>query len=520
MIKLIIGHATHMYWRSKVAVTTVLSHKPQYERNSKHLAFLAFTVLVFSITSCKKLVEVKTPNTQITSDNVYNNDATAIAVMNGLYSKLSNVSSYPSTSSISTISLWAGLSADEFTLWYNTDNSALKQYYQNALRASTSGVGSEFWANTYPLIYTCNAAIEGLNKSSSLSLSVKRQLLGEAKFTRAYFYFYLVNLYGDVPIVLTTDYSVNSLISRSPVAKVYEQIRLDLNDAKDLLANGYVKNDAVSLYSSSDAERVRPSKAAASTLLSRVGLYTGDWAKAESEATIVISNTDLYDTVPLNQVFLKNSKEAIWQIQDVNNRPTNTTEGIFFNLTVAPTGVGSYHTVYLSQSLLNSFEVDDQRKSDGNWINSYTDASGTYYYPYKYKIGESTAPVDEYPMYLRLGELYLIRAEARARQNNLSGAIADLDVIRNRAGLPLVANTNPGINQTSLLDAINHERRVELFSESGHRWFDLKRTGTVDAVMSTATIIKGGSWQSYQQLYPVPASDLLKNPNMTPSVGY
>lgn len=486
----------------------------------KKSVFTIYILLVLiNIFGCKKLVEVDSPTSQITSNNVYNNDGTAIAVMNALYSNLSSTSFISGNPLLSNISLQAGLSADEFSLLFGTTNTSLQLYYQNALNAS-SIYGSEFWMSTYPLIYICNAAIEGLNKSSAISPAVKQQLLGEAKFMRAYFYFYLVNLYGEVLLALTTDYKVNSLLSRSSVSKVYDQIRLDLNDAKDLLADSYVKSDAVTLYPPTYAERVRPSKAAARALLSRVELYNNNWSNAESEATAVISNSSLYDTVSLNQVFLKNSKEAIWQLQPVLSGITNTQEGFFFNLAIAPTGVNSNHPVYLSQSLLNSFETGDKRKENGNWINVFTDGSGTYYYPYKYKVGSNGAPVTEYPMFLRLGEQYLIRSEARARQNNLPGAIADLDVIRKRAGLSLITNTNPGITQAALLDAILHERQVELFSESGHRWLDLKRTGNIDAVMAKATNIKGGTWHSYQQLYPIPQDDLLKNPYLTQNYGY
>ena len=126
-------------------------------------------------------------------------------------------------------------------------------------------------------------------------------------------------------------------------------------------------------------------------------------------------------------------------------------------------------------------------------------------------------------MVLRLGEQYLIRAEARARLgSNLSGAIGDLDKIRSRAGLPLIATTNPGITQPALIDKIMHERQVELFSEFGHRWFDLKRTNTVDAVMNVVTPLKaaGAPWQPYQALYPIPITELQKAPNLTQNPGY
>ena len=103
-----------------------------------------------------------------------------------------------------------------------------------------------------------------------------------------------------------------------------------------------------------------------------------------------------------------------------------------------------------------------------------------YFFPYKYKLTE-LSPVDtEYNMVLRLAEVYLIRAEARAQQGNITGAQADLDTVRARAGL---AATTAG-DLPSLLTAILHERQVELVAEWGHRWLDLESvSGMADAVL-------------------------------------
>ena len=116
----------------------------------------------------------------------------------------------------------------------------------------------------------------------------------------------------------------------------------------------------------------------------------------------------------------------------------------------------------------------------------------------------------------RLAEQYLIRAEARAQQNNISGAQADLNAIRTRAGLANVTATT----QTGLVTAIYHERQIELFTEFGHRWFDLKRTGQLDAVMGIAAPQKGGTWASYKALIPIPASEISINPHLTQNPGY
>ncbi|WP_315815287.1 RagB/SusD family nutrient uptake outer membrane protein [Paraflavitalea speifideaquila] len=245
----------------------------------------------------------------------------------------------------------------------------------------------------------------------------------------------------------------------------------------------------------------------------------------------MINNNALYDLLPsLNNVFLKNSREAIWQIQPADI-DFNTREGQ--TLVIPPTGpsiVGTDNPVYLSDHLLNSFEANDQRAVYGNWLDTtiYPITTtplvlDTVIYPYKYKINASPGVntidgLQEYFMVLRLAELYLIRAEARALQNKIVEAQSDLNAIRTRAGLA----TTTANDQASLLTAILHERQVELFSEWGHRWFDLKRTGKIDAVMSVVTPQKanGAPWQSYQQWFPLPVTDLLISPNMTQNAGY
>ncbi len=119
-------------------------------------------------------------------------------------------------------------------------------------------------------------------------------------------------------------------------------------------------------------------------------------------------------------------------------------------------------------------------------------------------------------MVLRLAEQYLIRAEARAETGDLTGALDDLNVIRSRAGL---ANSTAS-TQEEILAAILHERQTELFTEWGHRWLDLKRTGNVDDVMPTVAAEKGGSWETTDQFYPVPLSEIDRNPNLTQTPGY
>jgi hypothetical protein len=479
---------------------------------NRKLIFCLLLLLANFQIGCKKLVDIKAPITSINQSNVYNDDGTAIAVLTGIYADMASGSQTAGFSGNQSLSILAGLSSDELTLYNGVSSEKYIAYYHNSLAPNPNPLqdfGSEHWTPIYNWVFTCNAAIEGLNTSNSLTPAVKTQLLGEAKFMRAFFYFYLINLYGDVPLALTTDYTINSKLSRTPKTDIYRQIISDLKEAEDLLNSGYLDNK-LQLYSGSE-ERVRPTKWAAAALLARVFLYAEDWTNAETQATIVIDNGTLFALGTLDNAFLKNNREAIWQLQPVRGGH-NTEDALSFIM--RSTGPSDDNPVYLSDQLLNSFEVNDQRRS--KWVDSIIVSPATYYFPFKYKINTLNDPVSEYLMVLRLSEQYLIRAEARAQLNNISGCESDLNAIRNRAGL---ANTT--VNDTpSLLTAILHERQVELFTELGHRWFDLKRTGNIDAVMNSVTLEKGGTWQSYQQLYPILYSDLQKNPNLTQNPGY
>lgn len=489
------------------------------------LLFLSITgALLICLTACKKLVESEPPSDYLSGSNVFATDATAIAVLNGLFASTNN--RFQETESIG---LLAGLNADELTLYDGvTFSTTLLDHYKNALSQTpgTAVSGSEAWGPLYSFIFKCNAAIEGLSISESLTPAVKQQLLGEAKFFRAFCFFYLVNLFGDVPLPLTTDPQINTQLARSSTAQVYEQIITDLENAEENLSTDFLKETLLS----STTERVRPTKWAAAAFLARVYLYWGEWEKAEEKATTVISNNTLFSLPALNDVFLKNSMEAIWQLQPT---AVNFNTVIAQILVVPQTGLNATtNPFFLSDTLLNSFESGDLRAKYGNWIDTTiykltSTLNDTVAYANKYKLNlqdttiKSASKMKEYFMMLRLGEQYLIRAEARAQQGNLTGAKEDLNAIRKRAfspERPVTAN-----DKTSLLAAVLHERQVELFTEWGHRWLDLKRTGTVDEVMKGITPIKanGALWQSYQKLYPLPlVSDLQRAPNLVQNEGY
>src|SRR5258708_31338154 len=128
-----------------------------------------------------------------------------------------------------------GLLSDELTNYSTQVPPA--QYYTNGMTAINKPGP---WQNAYGYIYDVNAILQGLQNNGNIPAPIAAQLIGESKFVRAFWNFYLTNIYGDVPLVLTTDYTVNSNIARTPQAQVYQQIVADLQDAFAYLNSNYV----------------------------------------------------------------------------------------------------------------------------------------------------------------------------------------------------------------------------------------------------------------------------------------
>jgi hypothetical protein len=447
------------------------------------MIILGFVLLLCS--GCRKLLDAGEPVDKQTSGMIYQSDISAAGVLTGLFYDMSNDGAWMGPEGISYL---CGLSADEFLL-QQEDELSLSMYKNQVMPDNVP-----LWRLLYNYIHRANAAIEGLTAASKLTPAIRQQLMGEAKFVRAFCYFYLINLFDEVPLVTATDYKVNATMPRTPVVQVYEQIVQDLQEALLLLRTDYLQADMVSVT----RERLRPNKWAATALLARVQLYRNNWQAAITAATAVIDNKAIYDTVPLSMVFLKDSKEAIWQLQPVN-----------ISFTADASLFIQQRPVFAGPSLMQAFENGDGRKQ--YWL-----AGANDYYPYKYKATDESQPVTEYLMVLRLAELYLIRSEARLRTGDQTGALEDLMLVRQRAGLLRsdIQDTQP------LMEAIQHERQVELFSEWGHRWLDLKRSHQLNAVMHAATAAKGGDWKPYQQWYPIPRSEILLNAHLTQNEGY
>lgn len=458
-------------------------------------------LFLLSIVGCKNAIDVGPPITKLSSVTVFTSNNTAEAAISGIFSTMATSGRmYNGSGSMSVLQ---GQAADELTNYSTTP-----VFYTNNLTSQNS----YYWTEIYQEMFQINSAVESLTNATTLTPAIHDQLLGEVKFARAFIYFYAVNLYGDVPMPLTNDYVANNKLSRTPQQLVYNQVIQDLKDAQALLPDNKYLNGV----GAASTDRVHPNKQAASAMLARVYLYQQDWVNAEAMATSVIGASS-YALESINNVFLKASREAIWQLFPVS-AGLNNADAVNLVVTTRPTTATSQFP--LSSALLSAFEANDTRQA--NWVSTYVAPAApplpatTYKFAYKYKVYLPNSPVTEYPIMLRLAEQYLIRAEARAQQTNIADAQSDLNVIRNRAGL---SNTTAAIKD-DLLTAIAHERQVELFTEMGHRWFDLRRTGKIDAVMNIVAPLKGGTWATTKQLLPLPASEIILNPNLIQNPGY
>ncbi|MBN9351990.1 MAG: RagB/SusD family nutrient uptake outer membrane protein [Chitinophagaceae bacterium] len=464
-----------------------------YQDNSffHKIGFDCIILTIFLLASCAKFVDVGAPTTKIGVKEAYQSDATATSAIVGLYNN-----SYIGYLTIYFTGL-LGCSADDIK--YATASTSYLEFTNNAITSGNPNNANYLWADTYSEILQSNLAITNLNASNALTPAVKNQLLGEAKTWRAFMYFYLVNMYGNVPLELTTDNDINGHMSRTSSDSVWAQIITDLKDAVNLLSPDYPT-----------AQRARINKYTAMALLAKAYLYTKDWKDAAQTAGDII-NSGIYSlSADLNTSFNNTSNEIIWQIA------TTTGISVFGSNFLAPKGSLPAYIMY--DTLYHSFEANDLRKQD--WTMSDTIGSTPYYYVYKYKDRAGTG--NEYNVVFRLAEQYFIRAEARAEQNEIADAVSDINVIRNRAGLSSISDN---ISRDSALMAVEQQRKFELFGEWGNRWFDLKRTPSVSGTSGLTRAddilsIMKSTWKHTSVFYPIPASQITINTQLTQNDGY
>ncbi|HMT74403.1 MAG TPA: RagB/SusD family nutrient uptake outer membrane protein [Chitinophagaceae bacterium] len=465
------------------------------------LAAIIFMLLGFS-TGCKKYLEIPLPIDQLATETVYKDSTTIVAAVDGMYNIFA--SGLLQANTLRT-SYWI---SDEGRV-DPVPGSEIGNIIAGNLQEGNQQLLP--WSWYYPGIYRANELIERLPSVSTgvLSEAKRKAFIGAAQYVRAASHFFLANYWGDVPLTLTTNTDYNIANGRTPVAEVYAQVLNDLYEA--------VNNLPVTVNTSNS--KTIHNRYQALALLARVHLYLGNYVRADSAASAVIGSGQYLLVTGVNNVFKRGSREAIY-----SQGPTST--GLLYDnramsgWIILPSTSALTLTTYchMTPQLLANFEAGDQRNVNNNWVSDLFGKRFANKYLYNSSTSATTIAANPQDLiYQRLAELYLIRAEARAQQGNITGAnsaASDLNMIRTRAGLP---NTMAA-TQTDMLTAIEKERVCELFYE-GFRWLDLKRTGKLDATLS-ALPWKAGNHQPYMKLLPIVVAELIANPRIQQNPGY
>lgn len=449
-------------------------------------------------TSCDGLLDIDPPTDSMTNTEIYATEETIEISASGLYTNnfLNNAVYYQ------VVEMTLGLTSDDIR-----SNNVNVSEYETANYSSLSGWISNLWTLPYRTIYHCNDFIINVDGTKVMAEKKRDIFLSEARFFRAYSYFLLTNIFGDVPLVLSNDYRETATMPKTPKAEVNKQIIEDL-----LFAEEHLKE--------SGNGKTKITSEAAKALLARMYLYTEQWDKAVAKANELIpadnggTGTE-FTLEEADRVFKATSSESILHINMEGFIGAGTYVGFnrIGNIFI-PTR--SYVNYYLSEELVKELQKDPKDLRQ-NWIDFKKSGSDIYYYPFKYKNRNTPKAVEDYEnlILLRLSEQYLIRAEANAHLNKLNEALDDINAIRARAGVDPIESVSD-VNELLLI--IESERRKEFFLECGHRWYDLNRTGRANAVYS-ATSYKTG-WKPFKELLPIPDQELGNNPFLEQNEGY
>lgn len=452
--------------------------------------YIVAAVALFAF-SCNKLIDIPDhPIDQISEGSVFRDSADIMSAVAGVYTNFkANMSG--GTIGATQVTVNMGQAADELIYAYSST-------YINNAYAAGDGTATNLWNSAYSNLYQMNANILGISTTSAISDSLKKALLAEMKFDRAFYYFQLVNLFGGVPLVTVTDFNVTATQPRASVDETYKMIQADLAAARSGLQ---------AKYPSTAGTRIRPNLYTAMALSAKVFLYRQQWDSAALMVNqILTSGLYAMASTPSN-IFLTGSNEIIWCLPGSISSNYNYQTGEGF--TLLPSSQYSAPAYQVNSILVKAFEENDLRKA--SWISQMTLYGSVYNYPSKYKNRVYQAATSEIYVMFRLADMYLVLAEAEAHLGQNADAITHLNIVRTRAGLAGYAGSND-----DLLAAILHERQVEMAFEWGNRWYDLKRTGTIDAVLGAEKT----TWKPYMALLPIPATQLAANSALTQNDGY
>lgn len=476
------------------------------------LYIMIVTITISSLGSCRKNFLETNPMQSTAADMAITNLAGARAAGNGLYGMLQSAGLYGRT-----FPVIADLMADN--IYLSRRNSNRYQTYDQYTVTITDSYASGLWSQLYAVIVNANILIA---KANSISFPASDQpeadhLVGEAYTLRAMAHFDLVRLFSQpynysagathpgVPVITNGDYGQVIEPARNTVKEVYDQVIADLKKSIELLPATPVG------FAASFKGKVTLN--AAKALLARVYLYKEDWANAEAMATEVIDSkkyTLLANNGYVANSRLQNNTETIFEVQYTATDNLGSDAMVNFSKQG-----GSYGDALATENLYNIYTAADVRR--GLLLMGKRSGSGGEDPAVQITKFDNTSTYLEGIKIIRLAEVYLIRAEARARQGGKDAlAIADLDVIRKRADAAAAVTTATG---NDLINLVLLERRKELFLE-GHRLFDLTRNKLSFTKYRTGGLEIPVVNTSLKTILPIPSSEMNNNKKMEQNEGY
>lgn len=439
--------------------------------------------VTFTLSSCEKFLEID-PRISTSDQVTINDENSAHTAVRGIYNQLQSDGYYGYT--FQTIGFFSGDNIE-----YTGSQIVNQSLTNHSVRADLPALATA-WTAIYNTINRANnviAKVPALSVTPTFTDAVRNQLVGEAYFLRALSYFDLGRTWGGVQLVLVPTSSSSNLenLKRSSLADTYRQVLADLIKAEELLPNS--------------TNRIRATRKTVWALRARYHLYREEWKEAITYASKLIDDKSNYNLLtPYSSFFADNASgtnESILELYYTTN--VVNTQAYQWQPSIKG-GVGWIRPSMGIVNLLNNKSIAGTRQSliSKVVLNGVDNWFGNLYYR-----TNGTDPA----FLIRIAELYLIRAEAYAQDNDIAKSLADLNVIRKRADIQELNIAD----KATLLLAIEQENRIE-FAFENHRWYDLVRTRRAKTVL--------GIDEDFRLLLPIPYAQILIDKNLEQNPQY
>ncbi len=515
----------------------------------KIIVFLSLSL--FILTSCDEFLE-ENPKSSITEDSYYQTEAQATENVNYLYRNgAPRRISYASSAYIGPKASIPGMLTGYFSNSYEGQEVVCR--YSRLLTRQDhtneiSGTSDDIWDNCYKAINVANTAITSI-PNINMNEDAASELVAEAKFFRAFNYFYLVKTFGDVPLLLEPTTLDNLYPERTAASAVFDQIEKDLSDAVNVLAEATFATNGH-----------RISKYVAAMVLADVYFYQGDYGNAKTYAKIVIdsphaltTNTDEESNSAFNKLRSTDDLTEVIYSQEYDANINNGSWWPTYAFSSAATSIFDTYSIFErvygpSDRFLNIYEESDLRiqpkqffhweyrnADDSTWTAPEGQAGCWYYYDETALTSTGIATKDW--NFYRLAEAYLDYAESIAQTEGVTDEAATY-----LAQVQLRADTEgrtEGEIKTELLSLSTQDfieacwtERLREFPLEFKLWDDCVRTMKFPVISETekgeVTYVdligaqngSGATFKATDLVFPISLNELQRNPNLVQNEGY